>query len=434
VKIAIGSDHLGYPLKMILCEHLRTCGHEVLDLGTTTDQTPVDYPDFARRVTQQVAARACDRGVVVCGSGVGMSVAANKFPGVRAVLCNDPEIARLSRAHNDSNVLAMGALTTPVEKAVKLLDTWLTVDYEGGRHIPRLAKLDLAFQEEWRYGYGSLEEIDRSGYKIGIALSPEISTFSPLMFAGNLRDGLDNAQKLGFDGVELSLRDPGNIELDKLTTLLTEHNLKAKAIATGQSYLRDGLSLTSEDSGIRQKALERLRAHLHLAGELGAMLIVGGIRGRLSSSKETQKTQKAFFCEAIVDLARSGEKTGTTVLIEPINRYETNFINTVDEGLGIIQQIGMDNLKLLPDTFHMNIEESDLEGAILRAGHSIGYMHFADSNRRAAGQGHINFVRILQALNQAGYHGMITSEILPVPDDHTAMAQAAGFKKMLLDR
>lgn len=142
MKIAIGSDHAAYPLKNILISHLREKGiGEILDLGTKTDSVPCDYPDIAFSVGETVAHRKADRGILLCGTGVGMSIAANKIPGIYAAHCHDTETARLSRWHNNSNVLTMGARIISSELAIKILDIWLATNFEGDRHSRRLSKI-----------------------------------------------------------------------------------------------------------------------------------------------------------------------------------------------------------------------------------------------------------------------------------------------------
>lgn len=138
--IAIASDHAGFALKRILADELRAMGHEVLDLGTEGSDA-VDYPDYARAVAEALTAGRAGRGVVICGTGIGVSIAANRVPGVRAALCHDTSSARLSRQHNDANVLALGGRLIGVETAKDCLKAFLETPYEGGRHERRVAKL-----------------------------------------------------------------------------------------------------------------------------------------------------------------------------------------------------------------------------------------------------------------------------------------------------
>ena len=140
-SIAIGSDHAGFDLKAKLVEELRSSGYEVQDLGTHDATKSVDYPDFGKAVAEAVASGKVDGGVVVCGTGIGISIAANRVPGVRAGLCHDITSARLCREHNDANVLALGARLIGDVVAKDCLDTFLNTEFAGDRHVRRVEKL-----------------------------------------------------------------------------------------------------------------------------------------------------------------------------------------------------------------------------------------------------------------------------------------------------
>ena len=135
-NIIIGSDHAGFYLK----EALKISFAGMTDVGTYSEES-VDYPDFAARVARAISSGEFKRGILICGSGVGMSIVANKFPGVRAALCTDADTARLSRMHNDSNVLVLAGRRTQAETAVEIVDIWLDTAFEGGRHSRRLDKI-----------------------------------------------------------------------------------------------------------------------------------------------------------------------------------------------------------------------------------------------------------------------------------------------------
>lgn len=138
--IAIASDHAGYQLKTVLAQELAEMGYEVLDLGTDGPDS-VDYPDFGAALARAVQDGRAERGVVVCGTGIGIAMAANRHAGVRAAVCHDETSSRLAREHNDANVLALGARLMGVEVAKDCLRTFLTTEFAGGRHAPRVAKL-----------------------------------------------------------------------------------------------------------------------------------------------------------------------------------------------------------------------------------------------------------------------------------------------------
>ena len=146
MKILLGSDHAGLRLKVEIQRHLEARGVQVEDFGTY-DESSVDYPDFARMVAGGVSRGEADRGILVCGSGVGMSIVANKFPHVRAALVTGVEVAAQSRAHVDANVLVFGEKYTPVDVALKALDTWLDTRFEGGRHERRVEKISAIEKE-----------------------------------------------------------------------------------------------------------------------------------------------------------------------------------------------------------------------------------------------------------------------------------------------
>jgi ribose 5-phosphate isomerase B len=140
LKIALGADHAGFELKEKVRQYLVRQGYEVEDHGTASTES-VDYPDFAEKVANRVAARDATFGVLVCGTGLGMELAANKVPGVRATPCNDTLSARLAREHNDANVLTLGGRLIDEATARKILDTWLSTPFGGGRHERRVAKI-----------------------------------------------------------------------------------------------------------------------------------------------------------------------------------------------------------------------------------------------------------------------------------------------------
>lgn len=146
MKIAIASDHAGYHYKSIISAWLRGQGHEVKDFGTTSESS-VDYPDFIVPAARAVASGACERGIVLGGSGNGEAIAANKIKGVRCTLCWNEESAKLARLHNDSNVLSLGARLINEETAMRILRIWLDTPFEGGRHVARVEKLNEAGSE-----------------------------------------------------------------------------------------------------------------------------------------------------------------------------------------------------------------------------------------------------------------------------------------------
>lgn len=139
-RIALGADHAGYQVKERIKELLQKLGHEVIDFGTHSEES-VDYTDYAQQVARSVASAEVDRGVLVCGTGIGTAMVANKFPGIRAANCNDTYTARMAKEHNDANVLTVGARVVDADHAIAIVKEWLNARFEGGRHQRRLNKI-----------------------------------------------------------------------------------------------------------------------------------------------------------------------------------------------------------------------------------------------------------------------------------------------------
>ncbi|BER91293.1 ribose 5-phosphate isomerase B [Atrimonas thermophila] len=141
MKIALGADHAGYRYKEVIKEKLQEVGHEVVDFGTG-DEQPVGTAPFAQKVARAVVLGECDRGILICGTGGGMSVCANRYPGVRAVLCFNEFTVKMARAHNDANILVMGSRVTPLEEALRFVDIFLNTPFDGGKYAERLRYLE----------------------------------------------------------------------------------------------------------------------------------------------------------------------------------------------------------------------------------------------------------------------------------------------------
>jgi len=137
MKIAIGSDHVGLELKPLIIEYVKELGHEVEDFGPYSNER-TDYPIYGKKVAEEVVDGTFDKGILICGTGVGISIAANKVKGVRAIVCSEPYSATLSREHNDTNVLAFGSRVIGSEVAKLIVKSWLETDFEGGRHARRV--------------------------------------------------------------------------------------------------------------------------------------------------------------------------------------------------------------------------------------------------------------------------------------------------------
>ncbi len=265
--------------------------------------------------------------------------------------------------------------------------------------------------------------------KLGIVLSTQAAKFSALAYKGQLAENAAKISKLGFDGIELAIRDPQLVNQSEIISLLSEFDLTVPAIGTGQAFGEDGLSFVHPRWKIRASAIDRIKAHIRLAKELGSMVIIGLIRGFKDKDISTKQTE-LWLVEALRECAKEDETV--KLIIEPINRYECDLICTVQEGLRLLEKVEYENVGLLLDTFHMNIEEPSIYDSIKMAKDRLYHFHIADSNRWYPGAGHLNFSKIIESLNQIDYKGFVSAEILPLPDPDTAAERTAKYMRKLL--
>ena len=267
--------------------------------------------------------------------------------------------------------------------------------------------------------------------KLSIVLSVQPTGFDAVAFEGAYDANVERIAALGYDGVELAVRDPGAVDTEALLGPVGRHALEVPAVGTGQAWGDEGLSFTDPSPRVRLAAIERINAHIPFAARTGAAIIIGLIRGVPGPDAEPDRAM-AWLVEALESCCAAAAAHGVRLALEPINRYETPLVNTVDQGLELIDRVGAGNLGLLLDTFHMNIEEPSIEASIRRAGDRIFHFHAADSNRWHPGAGHLDFHGALNALNEAGYGGFVSFEMLPEPDAETAAREAMAHLKPIL--
>jgi sugar phosphate isomerase/epimerase len=270
--------------------------------------------------------------------------------------------------------------------------------------------------------------------KTSLALTPAPLERVPCLYAGRLAHGLRRAADLGYDAVELHLRDPAAEDLESVRRETDRLGLAVSSFGSGQGATVDGLTLTAVDPQIRERALQRLRGHVAAAAEFGAVVVIGSMQGRLEADPRLRALQLDGACEALAQLADAADARNVRVLIEPLNRYETNFNNTAADVLALLERVQRPALGVLLDTFHMNIEETSSPDAIRRAGRHLGLVHLADSNRGAAGTGHTDFAPILAALRAIDYTGYLSAEILPMGNDEASAATSIAAMRKLIGR
>lgn len=262
--------------------------------------------------------------------------------------------------------------------------------------------------------------------KLSIVLSTQPARFQAATFKGDLEDNLRRIASMGYDGVELAIRDPRLVDLDALDALVQKYNLRVPAIGTGQAWGEEGLSFTDPDPIVRCNAIERIRSHIPVAARFGAVIIIGLIRGIVKAGVDASQAMD-WLIEALCECSDAARPDSIRLALEPINRYETTLINNTAQGLDLIERVGRDNFGLLLDTFHMNLEEPVIEEGIRRCKGHIFHFHVADSNRWHPGAGHLDFKSILKELSSSGYQGWVSGEFLPMPDAETAAQSGIAF-------
>lgn len=275
--------------------------------------------------------------------------------------------------------------------------------------------------------------IHRDAVKLAYTVSTSPTRFAALAQGRDLPSSIQHLAELGFQGVELAIRDPAQVNLDEIAQAAARAGMIVPAIGTGQAFVDEGVSLAAPDPVIRDRAAARLEAHLAGAQRLGALLIVGLIHGPIPADVDRGRATE-WLLSGLSRVARRARSSGVRIVIEAINRYESNWLNTVGEVMDLLERLGEANVGVLPDTFHMNIEEADLREALRRARPCLWHVHVADSNRRAPGTGHVDFTAIVTELVALGYRGVLSAEILQEPSFEIAAAQTIRTMAPLLPR
>jgi sugar phosphate isomerase/epimerase len=269
--------------------------------------------------------------------------------------------------------------------------------------------------------------------KVGLTIAPETALPSAYaVFRDRLEISMEKAARFGYDGVELALLNAKQAETRRMRRALTRYNLEIPVITTGQVFAEGRVWFTHPDMSVRRKAVDTMKELIELGAEFGAKVNVGRVRGFIEAG-QSRDTAERRFLECMHECADFAMGSGVEMLIEPVNRFDLNYINSVPEGLEALRKLDCPNVKLMPDVFHMNIEDASITGSLEEAGDAVGYVHVADSNRRAPGMGHLDFSEIVSTLRKIGYDWYLTAEIDPYPDADTAAESAVRYLRTILD-
>ena len=265
---------------------------------------------------------------------------------------------------------------------------------------------------------------------ITLSLLPSRPTM-PFVLGPDLNEGFRVAAELGFDAVEIFPPTLESIDISTVNQLCRQHSLQVSTIGTGGGAVAQGLTLTDIDPEIRNRAGEYIRGIIEIAGDFGGSAIIGSMQGR-SGDRDKPEVLK-WLGDALADLGEYAKRWDQPLFYEPLNRYETNLVNRLEQAAALIETHDAGNAKILADLFHMNIEETDIADSIQNAAAHIGHVHFVDSNRWPAGYGHTDMGAAFQALRQFGFTGYLAVEAFPLPDQLTAAKKSAeAFSQLTL--
>ena len=265
--------------------------------------------------------------------------------------------------------------------------------------------------------------------KAGLVICGPDVAYGPLaLLSGNFEKKIEKAARLGFQGVELMVRNPVDLDWPKIKHTLDSAGLEVPQIVTGELFGADGLCLATSDLKVYQRAEERTRTVIDLAAYLGAFVNIGRLRGRLEWLGNITNARDVAI-ERIRKIAEYAEQRGVRITLEPINRYETDFLLTSKDGMQFVEELNCKNVGLMLDLFHMNIEEHSIEEGLSTAGGKLWHVHIADSNRNYPGSGHLAYTGVFQTLRQMNYRGYISAELRPLPDADTAAEKTIAFLK-----
>lgn len=261
-----------------------------------------------------------------------------------------------------------------------------------------------------------------------IALVPEIAA-GPWIYWDAPEVSIPKAAELGFDAVELFTASAGAVDPEQLEQLCDANKIDIAAVGTGAGKVLHGLTLTSPDEAVRKKAIVFIREMIAFGARFGAPAIIGSMQGYVEPGTERPQAL-AWLAEGLNKLGSFAQEQEVNLIYEPLNRYETNMFNHLSSAAELLGALDVENVVLLADLFHMNIEEQSIAGAIRHNAKHIGHVHFADSNRCPIGMGHTDMTDIARALMEIRYDGYASAEALPWPDPDTAAEQTMrAFKE-----
>jgi sugar phosphate isomerase/epimerase len=266
-----------------------------------------------------------------------------------------------------------------------------------------------------------------------VQLEEQVPTAPLALLSGTFKEKVTKAATMGADGLELMIVDPSSLDAARVREQLVEFGLAVPAVSSGAIRMATGLSLLHQDADKAKQAVARLQELVLFASSVGAPLVtIGGFRGL---GRWAGEDGKRMLGEALTGVASTAHSNGVRIVIEPLNRYEADLLNTAAETLSFVESLGDPAIGLLLDTFHVNIEETSFTRpfAEAMAKGRLWHVHVADNTRRSPGTGVLDFGRLIAYLREVGYLGFLSGEMLPLPDPDAAAVNMVRHLRPLID-
>jgi len=263
--------------------------------------------------------------------------------------------------------------------------------------------------------------------------APDLEQHTLAVYSGDLEEAFTKVADHGYDGVELMTKNPGQLNGGKIKRSLDDNELKLVGLCTGHMYGEDGLGLVGPDLNVCSKAMTRLKEFVDFAGKYfseGTFINIGRSRGmgyKSDAARTLEEMERAFR-----ELADYAGPHGIKFVLEPITVNQTNYITTSQDGIDMVKRVNRSNFGLMLDVYHMNIEDDDIYDSFREAGDKCWFIHFTDNNRKYPGSAHLDFEKIINTMNEIGYEGYVSMEILPWPDPDTAARSAISYLRQFI--
>jgi sugar phosphate isomerase/epimerase len=268
----------------------------------------------------------------------------------------------------------------------------------------------------------------KKDFRFSLAVSEEsLPELTPILLRGDLERSVRTAAEIGYDAIELHIRNAAETDSAKLANLCQRYGIRVSAVATGLESSLNHLTMVDENKIIRSEALRHLKDIVDYAAPLDCPVIIGMVRGNLNGDRESRLRQFGYFTDQLRQITDYAGAVDVSIVLEAINFYINNFLRTVRETSDFVRNFGAENLFLHIDTHHMHIEDTKHADAVRYAGEAIGYVHFAEANRMYPGSGAYDFPGLMRVLKETGYEGYISLECIPSPDSLTASKKGYDY-------